>query len=419
MIKKTILMLLVLVGGVMSANAEDYTVFFNQDNSWYKLCSLTDDDNDGVYSAIVNIETAQKLGWGRCTIVLSKESELGDSWNNVMWANTTEDKSILSENAFTLSARSNDGKLFIPITENGANTYAIKLEFDSNTNAISGTRMIEFASSNDDWHTSNPVYIEETTHNSGVYAGKIELPANTEFKFVTNNSGSVGWYGKKDSNISTEGSNYKIEADGVYEIKADLSSWNWTDPELVTVPVTMTYPYATFSSKYALDFTNVKYVRAYQASMSGTKVLMTRVSGKVPANTGLFLARQEGEDSEEIPTTICTTELTGNLMKASTGKPVVSENLYSLVKRGDDYGFAKVASPYTWAEGKAYLETPAEVNAPSLGFSMDDDETTTIHSINIANNPAEEGVMYNLEGKRIDQPSKGVYIVNGKKVIIK
>jgi len=27
--------------------------------------------------------------------------------------------------------------------------------------------------------------------------------------------------------------------------------------------------------------------------------------------------------------------------------------------------------------------------------------------------------MYNLEGKRIDQPSKGVYIVNGKKVIIK
>lgn len=405
----------------MSANAEDYTVFFNQDNSWYKLCSLTDDDNDGVYSAIVNIETAQKLGWGRCTIVLSKESELGDSWNNVMWANTTEDKSILSENAFTLSAWSNDGKLFIPITENGANTYAIKLEFDSNTNAISGTRMIEFASSNDDWHTSNPVYIEETTHNSGVYAGKIELPANTEFKFVTNNSGSVGWYGKKDSSISTEGSNYKIEADGVYEIKADLSSWNWTDPELVTVPVTLTYPYATFSSDYALDFTGVTEIKAYQAEMDGTRVKMNRVSGKVPANTGLFVASASGEDgaTANIPTTICTTELTGNLLKATTGAPVESENLYSFVKRGDDYGFAKVPSGYTWAKGKAYLETSGTVNAPSLGFTMDDGETTTIHSIELGVVNNENGVMYNLAGQRISEPTTGVYIMNGMKVIVK
>ena len=31
----------------------------------------------------------------------------------------------------------------------------------------------------------------------------------------------------------------------------------------------------------------------------------------------------------------------------------------------------------------------------------------------------EDGVYYNLNGVRVDRPTKGVYIVNGKKVIIK
>ena len=50
--KKLLLLLLVFTGMVSTASATaDYSVQFNQDNNWYKLCDLTDDDNDGIYSA--------------------------------------------------------------------------------------------------------------------------------------------------------------------------------------------------------------------------------------------------------------------------------------------------------------------------------------------------------------------------------
>ena len=416
-------MLLVLVGGVMTVNATDYYIIANQDGWALKTnLQLLDDDNDGTYSVIIDFYKQSALNYGEFQFMICVGSELANDWSNVLWVNSNANWNLYENNSCVLStSHENDSKLMFPVSS--SNTFAIKVDFTPDNNTLLVKRLVAFCSSKNGWLSGNSYdYLEETANKSKIYVSNLSLENGTEFKIVCNekNNGTLVWRGNENNQyLSDTGNNISISADGVYTITADCDSYSWNDPTIVTVPVTMTYPYATFSSKYALDFTNVTYVRAYQASMSGTKVLMTRVSGKVPANTGLFLARQEGGDSEEIPTTICTTELTGNLMKASTGEPVVSNNLYSLVKRGDDYGFAKVASGYTWAEGKAYLETPAEVNAPSLGFSMDDDETTTIHSINIANNPAEDGMMYNLEGKRIDQPSKGVYIVNGKKVIIK
>ena len=35
------------------------------------------------------------------------------------------------------------------------------------------------------------------------------------------------------------------------------------------------------------------------------------------------------------------------------------------------------------------------------------------------NGSAADGKCYNLQGQRVEQPTKGLYIVNGKKVIVK
>lgn len=408
----------------MSANATDYILGCNDGSDWY-VGATFENNNDGTFSTIIELPAKNT----NFLFTVFEGSSI--DWAKAYRPNSNDDFNTYENESLTFTGMSSTGKVLL-FPRNSSKARALKLVFNPTTKAFSITRLIVVASGYNGWSTTTD-YLSASVSKSEVYTGEVVLEKESTnysngFKFVILNNGNVYWATNKGDGYIGDGyedngwheyPNATVNVDGVYSLTASFSDWKWNDPTLVTASVTMTYPYATFSSKYALDFTNVTYVRAYQASMSGTKVLMTRVSGKVPANTGLFLARQEGETSEEIPTTICTTELTGNLMKASTGKPVVSDNLYSLVKRGDDYGFAKVASGYTWAEGKAYLETSATVNAPSLGFSMDDDETTTIHSINIANNPAEEGVMYNLEGKRIDQPSKGVYIVNGKKVIIK
>ena len=54
---------------------------------------------------------------------------------------------------------------------------------------------------------------------------------------------------------------------------------------------------------------------------------------------------------------------------------------------------------------------------PVYGGMGGDDDTTNIQSSMF--NVQSDGVYYNLQGQRVDNPSKGLYIKNGKKVLIK
>ena len=87
---------------------------------------------------------------------------------------------------------------------------------------------------------------------------------------------------------------------------------------------------------------------------------------------------------------------------------------FVLAKKNGTVGF------YKWnggslTSGKVYLPTPAGAR-DYLEFSFSDGEVTAIDAVKTqkANNE-----YYNLAGQRVAQPTKGLYIVNGKKVIIK
>ena len=65
------------------------------------------------------------------------------------------------------------------------------------------------------------------------------------------------------------------------------------------------------------------------------------------------------------------------------------------------------------------MELPSGAPAKlSLSFG-DDDETTDIESVTTDEEAKDNDVYYNLNGQRVSNPQKGVYIHNGKKVIIK
>ena len=73
----------------------------------------------------------------------------------------------------------------------------------------------------------------------------------------------------------------------------------------------------------------------------------------------------------------------------------------------------------TLAANKAYLKIPTGEGARALSIVFDDEqETTAIESIASKAIPT-DNVYYNLRGQRVAQPTKGLYIVNGKKVVIK
>lgn len=80
-------------------------------------------------------------------------------------------------------------------------------------------------------------------------------------------------------------------------------------------------------------------------------------------------------------------------------------------------GFYKKESEFNVYNNKAYLNLPAEVQANALRLRfVDADGTTSITTVTAAGVDA-SAVIYDLHGRRVAQPTKGLYIVNGKKVI--
>ena len=68
---------------------------------------------------------------------------------------------------------------------------------------------------------------------------------------------------------------------------------------------------------------------------------------------------------------------------------------------------------------RAYLTYTGGSPAPALNFIIDGDVTGIAHINADGQMNLEEGAVYNLNGQRVANPTKGLYIVNGKKTIIK
>lgn len=108
-------------------------------------------------------------------------------------------------------------------------------------------------------------------------------------------------------------------------------------------------------------------------------------------------------------------DVTSNKLQASDGTVKGGNNIYAMAVKSKGAGFYKVSESVTIPAGKAYLVW-GDATANSKEFIPIGGETTGITSIT-----GEDGngrkVYYNLNGMRVDNPQKGIYIVNGKKVI--
>jgi hypothetical protein len=76
---------------------------------------------------------------------------------------------------------------------------------------------------------------------------------------------------------------------------------------------------------------------------------------------------------------------------------------------------ADQASTVTMNGFRAYL-TPQSTNAASINYMIDGQVVTSIDNIK-KENTMDKSVIYNLNGCRVSAPTKGLYIVNGKKIV--
>ena len=195
----------------------------------------------------------------------------------------------------------------------------------------------------------------------------------------------------------------------------------------VQVPVTIgESKYASYCSGHALDFSKIS-VKAYKAAYNSStnKVGLSQVDkDEVPAGEGIILYGAEGNYT--VPVIASASAVSDNELIGVTTRTLVEwetggDGKKNYILQG---GVFKKASSGNLKANRAYLHTSYDVTKAGareyLEFAFEDDNETTglseITNTNLTNNTNE---YYNLAGQRVAQPTKGLYIVNGKKVVIK
>lgn len=112
--------------------------------------------------------------------------------------------------------------------------------------------------------------------------------------------------------------------------------------------------------------------------------------------------------------------LTGVFSEKKFGTEITSyDNIYILNNHSTHgVGFYKAAVDKKVGANRAYLTATGVTSSARLGIVFDDEETTGVTDVR---NKMEDvrGEYYDLSGRRVAQPTRGLYIVNGKKVVIK
>ena len=205
-----------------------------------------------------------------------------------------------------------------------------------------------------------------------------------------------------------------IKASGAMYIGVLAIEW---EEDKLPVPIASS-GYSTIAKDVAFDCANLpEGLKAYKVpNISSTAVTLEEVTTAVAAGTGLILVGQP-KTAYSIPLVASGTDIssTNKLHAAVTATDVAANEVY-ILKGGK---FCKVTGASTVPAGKAYLlasDVPA--SAPELVFDFGG-EVTGINSIANSQELKANSPIYNLAGQRVAQPTKGLYIVNGKKVVIK
>ena len=156
----------------------------------------------------------------------------------------------------------------------------------------------------------------------------------------------------------------------------------------------------------------------FKVALSGAELTLNKVEdGKVTKNTAVVL-KTTGGRPVLTPTSSSSSDAQSNSLFGvanSNGQGTQTDGTFYVLNKGSKgVGFYKLASGNSVGNGKAYLTYSGALAREFFLF----DEATGIEAIDNGQLTI-NNVVYDLQGRRVAQPAKGLYIVNGKKVIIK
>lgn len=188
--------------------------------------------------------------------------------------------------------------------------------------------------------------------------------------------------------------------------------------------------WTSFASPYALDLSGIDGGTAYYASSVGERITMTSTEATVPAGEGLLL---KGTADATVTIPIATTDGTaieGNKLVGCTSALEITKNtagyeyFYVLASNNGKAEFQNIKNyvgtdnhTVTIPAGKAYLDGYPTGPARALNMVFEEENVTGVNSVQ--GSGSKVNGYYDLQGRRVSQPTKGLYIMDGKKIIIK
>lgn len=234
----------------------------------------------------------------------------------------------------------------------------------------------------------------------------------------------LGYYTLQSSETGTTGSWFydgSSNVDRTQGYTADRSDWMIEEITTMPIPVSNTYKIGTFVSPVPLcqDDATLKF---YTGEIVDGYLVLTKHEGDIPANTPFLIEYQDGatyangcvnlkiaDSANELGEGV-KNNLAGSI--ETLAKP--KGKIYTLQPDSEDPTVLtfRIFNGTNVAGGKAYLPSESLVK----GIRYNTGETTGIEGV--ATEKANKEI-FDLSGRRVQNPTSGLYIINGQKVYVK
>lgn len=189
----------------------------------------------------------------------------------------------------------------------------------------------------------------------------------------------------------------------------------------VTIPQAATdgngHYYKTLVAPYDMTTTGSN-VKAYIVTVNAEQTEATFVEvTNIPAGTPVIVEASDYDTSYNLlkaDDSATMNDVTANMLQVSKGNVTGDGKTILVLNKVDELGFYALREGTTLASGKCYIQLSGSSVKGFIGFHVE--ESTGIETVGVN---TVDSAIYNLQGQRVTMPTRGIYVVNGKKVFIK
>lgn len=388
---------------------------------------------------------------------LCELDETDTNWNLMSWEAEANNTEVSSGHIYKVKYQQHSADYNFKVTEAGKYRLILDTQqYKLIVQKADDTKIYAFGNAFKGWNAGDGKEIIESEGFKYTYKAKLE--ADTYFRFsltntIDKNSNICSAYAA-DNGVAVNTSGVGVtdsRSDRFYYYSNDEGNWHVTEAgyytltlDLVARKLSVTYTpatinavaeagsseyYATFSSSYgnmALTGTDLKI---YDVTVDGNKLNLTQHTGNLVAQGEGVLVKASAAEITVAPTNEeVTADVYGNSTRlvATPGikqevTPETGFKLYRLTynkpSTHEGLGFFSTTSGNIQAQpGKAYLKVQTTQSASLKGFLINP-QPTGVEAIGVDADC--DNTIYDLNGRRVENPSNGIYIQNGKKIFVK